>query len=255
MIAYLEPVPNQLAPSGKTMKGSIRMANPIARYIPFLLAGLATALIGTPAHARNDTQAWGSVIATGPVRGNLFVWLEAQARGTDDVGGGSQFIVRPAIGARIAPDAHAIAGYAYIRTDPEGGRITNEHRLWQQVQSAVVRRNNGTPLVISRTRLEQRMLEGQDDTGWRLQQSVRLQVPIAREGTVQAVAFTEGFINLNSTRWGARDGVDQWRTFVGIGVPVAPRMRLEPGYLNQHVFRRGEDWTNHVLSVTLLVRL
>ena len=91
-----------------------------------------------------------------------------------------------------------------------------------------MRNGNGTPLLISRTRLEQRMLEGRDDTGWRLRQFVRVQVPIARQGTVQAVAFTEGFFNLNSTSWGARDGVDQWRTFVGVGVPVAPRMRLEP---------------------------
>ncbi|QBM77957.1 DUF2490 domain-containing protein (plasmid) [Sphingomonas sp. AAP5] len=231
------------------------MAMSMVRHIALPLACLASAVIGSSAQAQDDTQAWGSVIATGPVRGDLFVWLEAQARATDDVGGGSQFIVRPAIGARIAPDAHAIAGYAYIRTDPEGGRTTNEHRLWQQVQFAAVRNGNGTPLIISRTRLEQRMLEGQDDTGWRLRQFVRLQVPIARQGTVQAVAFTEGFLNLNSTRWGARDGVDQWRTFVGIGVPVAPRMRLEPGYLNQHIFRRGEDRANHVLSATLFVGL
>ena len=237
------------------MKGSSQMDTPIVRHIPLRLACLASAMIGSPAQAQDDTQAWGSVIATGPVRGDLFVWLEAQARATDDVGGGSQFIVRPAIGARIARDAHAIAGYAYIRTDPEGSRTTNEHRLWQQVQFAAVRNGNGTPLIISRTRLEQRMLEGQDDTGWRLRQFVRLQVPIARQRTVQAVAFTEGFLNLNSTRWGARNGVDQWRTFVGIGVPVAPRMRLEPGYLNQHVFRRGEDRTNHVLSATLFVGL
>ncbi|MDM3796156.1 DUF2490 domain-containing protein, partial [Proteus mirabilis] len=78
--------------------------------------------------------------------------------------------------------------------DPEGGRTTNEHRLSQQVQFAAVRNRNGTPLIIRPTRLEQRMLEGQDDTGWRLRQFVRLQVPIARQGTVQAVAFTDGFL-------------------------------------------------------------
>ena len=58
-----------------------------------------------------------------------------------------------------------------------------------------------------------------------------------------------------ATRWGVRDGVDQWRTFLGIGFPVLPRARLEPGYLNQRVFRPGIDRTNHVLSATLFVRL
>lgn len=219
------------------------------------LALFAAIIASAPAHAEDDAQAWGSVIATGAVRGDLFLWLEAQARALDDVGGGSQLIVRPAIGARIARDAHAVVGYAYVRTDPETGRTTNEHRVWQQLQFAALRTKAGAPLVISRTRLEQRMIEGRDDTGWRLRQFVRLQAPIARKGAVQAVVFTEGFFNLNSTRWGARDGVDQWRTFVGVGLPVAKRMRLEPGYLNQHIFRRGEDRTNHVLSATLFVGL
>ncbi|WP_343545621.1 DUF2490 domain-containing protein [Sphingomonas paucimobilis] len=223
-------------------------------FLQWLIGAL---LLGAaqPAVAEDDTQAWAAVIASGTVRGDLFLWLEGQARAIDDVGGGSQLVLRPAIGARIGRDAHAVVGYAYVRTDPETGRTTEEHRIWQQLQFAALRTKAGAPLVISRTRLEQRMIEGRDDTGWRLRQFVRLQVPIARKGAVQAVAFTEGFFNLNSTQWGARDGVDQWRTFVGVGLPVAKRMRLEPGYLNQRVFRRGEDRTNHVLSATLFVGL
>ena len=206
-------------------------------------------------HAEEDTQAWASVIATGTVRGDLFLWLDGQARATDDVGGGSQLIIRPAVGARIGRDAHAVVGYAYVRTDPEGGAVTHEHRPWQQVQFVPVQLKGGAPLIISRTRLEQRMVEGRDGIAWRLRQFVRLQVPIAKPGGLQAVAFTEGFFNLNETRWGVRDGVDQWRTFVGIGFPVADRARLEPGYLNQRINRPGDDRVNHVLSATLFVRL
>ncbi|MBX8846548.1 DUF2490 domain-containing protein [Sphingomonas melonis] len=225
------------------------------RWVLQWLIGALLLGAAQPAVAEDDTQAWAAVIASGTVRGDLFLWLEGQARAIDDVGGGSQLVLRPAIGARIGRDAHAVVGYAYVRTDPETGRTTEEHRIWQQLQFAALRTKAGAPLVISRTRLEQRMIEGRDDTGWRLRQFVRLQVPIARKGAVQAVAFTEGFFNLNSTQWGARDGVDQWRTFVGVGLPVARRMRLEPGYLNQRVFRRGEDRTNHVLSATLFVGL
>lgn len=218
---------------------------------------MACAAVAAPAHAEDDVQAWGAVVANGPVRGDLFLWLEGQARATDNAGGGSQIIVRPAIGARIAPDAHAVVGYAHVRTDPENGRSTREHRVWQQVQFAALRHPNGSPKLISRTRLEQRMFEGpgRDDTGWRLRQQVRFQTPIARNGTIHAIALTEGFFNLNSTDWGARDGVDQWRTFIGVGLPIAPRVRLEPGYLNQYVVRRGENRMNHVLSATLTVAL
>ena len=219
------------------------------------LGGIGALCLATPARADEDTQAWASVIATGTVRGDVFVWLESQARATNDVGGGSQFILRPAIGARIGRDAHAVVGYAYVRTDPEGGAITHEHRPWQQIQFVPLRLESGAPLLISRTRLEQRMIEGRDGTSWRLRQFMRLQVPIARNGALQAVAFTEGFFNLNATRWGVRDGIDQWRTFVGVGFPVGKRSRLEPGYLNQRISRLGEDRINHVLSTTLFVRL
>lgn len=228
--------------------------HPFGRFAGFVVP-LIAAFSVTPTHAESDVQGWGAAIASGTVRGDLFLWIEGQARATDDVGGGSQLIVRPAIGARIARDAHAVAGYAYIRTDPDRGATTHEHRLWQQVQFVPVRRGNGAPLVLSRTRLEQRMIEGRNDTGWRLRQFVRLQAPVSTRSPIQAVAFTEGFFNLNSTSAGARSGVDQWRTFVGIAIPLNKRVRLEPGYLNQQVFRRGDDRVNHVLSTTLFITL
>ncbi|MBY8821733.1 DUF2490 domain-containing protein [Sphingomonas colocasiae] len=217
-------------------------------------AVFAIALAG-PARAEEDIQAWGAIAASGTVSGNLFLWLEGQSRITDEIGGGSQIILRPAIGARIGSDAHAVAGYAYVRTAPASGAVTHEHRPWQQVQFVPVRHANGMPFIISRTRLEQRMIENRTGTGWRLRQFVRVQLPVAKDGKIQAVAFTEGFFNLNTTSWGMRDGVDQWRTFMGMGFPVTGRARLEPGYLNQRIFRAGEDRTNHVLSATMFVRL
>ncbi|TKD50866.1 DUF2490 domain-containing protein [Sphingomonas baiyangensis] len=219
------------------------------------MAAVAATLAAAPAHADEDVQGWGAAVAQGAVRGDLYVWLEGQWRVTDDVSRTGQVILRPAAGIRFAPDSTALAGYAFIRTTPENGVASNEHRLWQQVQVPLLRDAGGRPLLISRTRLEQRMIEGAGETGWRLRQFVRGQLPIAQGGAVQAIAITEGFFNLNGTDWGARAGIDQWRTFVGVGLPVARRLRIEPGYLNQRVFRRGEDRTNHVLNATLFYAL
>lgn len=216
-----------------------------------LLAATILSAMPAAAQAQTDGQAWGSVVAQGTVKGDAFVWLEAQGRLTDDASRIGQVILRPAAGVRFAPDSTVLAGYAYIPTTPENGATTREHRLWQQVQLPLLRDAGGRPVVISRTRLEQRMVEGREDTGWRLRQFLRLQLPIAREGAVQAVAITEGFLALNDTDWGARGGIDQWRNFIGIGVPVGERFRLEPGYLNQRIFRPGHDRTNHVISATL----
>jgi hypothetical protein len=219
-----------------------------------LVTGAAMLTVPQAALAEDDTQAWAAVIASGTVRGDLFLWFEGQARAIDDIGGGSQIVLRPAIGARIGRDAHAVAGYAYVRTDPANGAVSHEHRPWQEIQFAPIRLANGAPLLISRTRLEQRMVEGRDGTSCRLRQFIRLQVPVNATG-MQVVAFTEGFFNLNTTRWGVRDGIDQWRNFIGIGFPVLPRARVEPGYLNQRLARPGDDRVNHILSATLFVRL
>lgn len=219
----------------------------------FLLLPAALLATTTPALAEQDGQGWAAVTASGAVKGDLFLWAEGQARLTDEFGGGLQTILRPAIGARIGPDAHAVAGYAWVRTDPEAGVTTHEHRLWQQVQFVPVRLR-GAPLVISRTRLEQRMVEGRRETGWRLRQFVRAQAPVGPESAgLQLVGWSEGFVNLNGTDWN-RGGLDQWRNFIGIGLPLGPRARIEPGYMNQHVFRAGEDRTNHIASATVFYR-
>ena len=90
-----------------------------------LVTGAAMLTVPQAALAEDDTQAWAVVIASGTVRGNLFLWLEKQARAIDDIGGGSQIVLRPAIGARIGRDAHAVAGYAYVRTDPANGAVSH----------------------------------------------------------------------------------------------------------------------------------
>lgn len=223
--------------------------------IGILTAAALAAMWSVPAAADESVQGWAAAVAQGTVKGDLFVWIEGQWRLTDDLSRTGQVILRPAAGIRFAPDSTAIAGYAFIRSDPLEGAAFNEHRLWQQVQLPLLRDGQGRPLLISRTRIEQRMLEGQGETGWRLRQFVRLQLPIARDGAVQLIGITEGFFNLTETQWGARKGNDQWRNFIGVGLPLGERFRIEPGYLNQRVFRRGEDRTNHVLNATLFYRL
>lgn len=88
-----------------------------------------------------------------------------------------------------------------------------------------------------------------------LRQFIKVQVPIGRLNGLRAIAITEGFINLNDTRGGVRQGLDQWRTFGGVDFPVASRARFELGYLNQRIIRPGDDRVNHVLSTAVFIQL
>lgn len=214
------------------------------------LAGMFAA---TPALAEEDGQAWGAILAQGPIKGDLVFWAEAQTRFTDDASRLGQLVIRPAIGLRLAKDTSAHLGYAYIRTDPATGAATNEHRIWEQLIFPILRTKRGL-YVWGRSRIEQRFVERRRDTGWRLRQFVRAQMPLTRGGKVSGVVFTEAFYAANTTDFGAREGFDQWRNFVGLSIPVGKGLALEPGYLNQTIFRVGPDRTNHIFSTTLFVR-
>jgi hypothetical protein len=86
--------------------------------------------------------------------------------------------------------------------------------------------------------------------GLRLRQQLRLMVPIS--GTAwQAVAWSEGFFNVNDTDWGAQAGIDRWRNLAGINIPVREGMTLEPGYVNQYVNRTATGQVDHIVSVTV----
>jgi len=70
------------------------------------------------------------------------------------------------------------------------------------------------------------------------------------------VVANETFIGLNDADWGQRSGYDQNRAFLGLAWQTTQKLRIELGYLNNHVEGRTTgDQTNHVLSLALYVRL
>lgn len=188
------------------------------------------------ARADEDTQGWASANATIDLDSNNFIWLEGQARLTDDAGRLGQILLRPAIGHRFDASASAMIGYVYFENRPLGRTSRYEHRLFEQFSARLVG-GPGRLTVISRTRLEQRFVTGFDDIGLRLRQQVRAQVPVSRQ--VSAVVWTEPFISFNRTDWGQRPSVDQWRNFVGVAVPLNGQIVLEPGVMHHYINPTG----------------
>lgn len=216
------------------------------------LSRTASAIIGillpSTAHAaEEDINIWLAQTAQIDLGSKAVVWLEAQQRFTNDAARLGQTLVRPAIGIRLDPTTTVYLGYAHVMTDPEGPAKTRENRIFQQVSFRIAGNGKGVTLT-GRTRLEQRMVNGQDGTGWRLRQQVRLTAPLT--GRVRAVAWTEPFIGFNETTF-QRDGIGLWRNFLGVSVPVGKGLSIEPGYLNQYVVRSAEDRIDHTASLSL----
>ena len=215
----------------------------------FPLACLAAVSAAPAFAAEDDGNIWLGQFATINATDKVYVRLEAQERFTNDAERLGQLLLRSLVGYRIDKDVNLGVGYAYVRTDPVGPALLNEHRYYQELNVRLLSSQGGVTLD-SRTRLEQRTFEEREDTSWRLRQFVQLRVPVSDQNKV--VAYTEPFFDLNQTGV-QRGGLSIWRNFIGVSVPLAKNIEVVPGYLNQHVVRDGRDRSDHTANVNLFM--
>ncbi len=216
-------------------------------------ASIVIALGATPALAQSDVQAWGGFLASGTVRGQLGVWAEGQIRVTDDIGHLGQRNLRLGLGWEPSPDLSIYGGYAVFRNTPVDDRASStEHRTWQQL--LVTLHSSPKLRLIGRTRTEQRWRENASGTSWRARQMLRGVMPLGKPGAPSAIVTSEVFFELADTRWGVRSGLDQVRTFAGVGIPLKPGLSTEIGYLNQTLVGRDRPGPNHIAQITLVAR-
>ncbi|WP_017670049.1 DUF2490 domain-containing protein [Blastomonas sp. AAP53] len=211
---------------------------------------LVAGVLAAPARAtEGDFNIWTGQFATIPASDKVYVRLEAQERFTNDADRLGQLLLRSLLAYRLNDRVNIGMGYAYVFTDPVGPSELNEHRFYQELNVRLLQTRGGATLD-SRTRLEQRTFEERDGTGWRLRQFVQLRVPISAHNKL--VAYTEPFVDLNQTSV-QRGGLSIWRNFAGVSIPLAKGIEVVPGYLNQHVFRDGEDRSDHTANVNLFM--
>lgn len=220
-----------------------------------LLSALWLAALAVPAAAQgdHDGQLWINATAFGSV-GSFAAFVEVQPRFGDGVSRLEQLIVRPAVGWKLSDAVTLYQGYGRVETSPAGARSFSEDRSFQQLGWEI-----GTVAGValsSRTRFEQRFQTNGRDTGFRLRQMLRAAVPLTEQKAgIAAVAWTEVFVALNDTDWGARAGFDRLRTFVGLSLPLAGTSTLEVGYMNQTVNAPAARVTmDHIVSLNLFVR-
>ena len=112
-----------------------------------------------------------------------------------------------------------------------------------------------TRIVSLRSRLEERLVTGQDGVLLQLTQQVRTAWPLAAGTGLQGVVSDELFVRVNSTARVSR-GLDSNWLFVGIRQALTEASAVEIGYVN--VSTRGGSSRrrqSHVMSVRLAVSL
>jgi hypothetical protein len=139
-----------------------------------------------------------------------------------------------------------------VNEDPDRSSNFDEHRSWQQLLWKGPLAEFG---VQSRTRLEQRWVDGDGEAGWRFRQFVKITRGLGSAERFGLATYDEVFFDLNDTSAGQDTGFTQNRFFVGPYVKVGPKRRLvvELGYLNQFIRRDGgSDSINHLVNLNLL---
>lgn len=209
---------------------------------------------GAQARTSEDEQLWVNMTAMGSVSGKLVYFAEVQPRAGDGVSRLDQQLLRGAVGWKLSPSLIVYQGYAHVVVPVDGGRDVNEERSFQQISWTMGKPWGGE--LSSRTRLEQRWRSDGGDMGWRLREMLRYEKPLKPgRSAVNALVYAEGFAALNDTDWGARDGFDQLRSFLGAEIGMGGASTVEVGYLNQFINQRaGNSRVNHVASVTLFFR-
>ena len=102
--------------------------------------------------------------------------------------------------------------------------------------------------------MEQRWRHNVDGTGWRVRPYLKYSLPIA--GKTALNFSTEPFVNLNTTPFQKRTGVDRVRNLVTVSTPLTKNLSGELGYMNQHGFiKSGPDTSDNVAYIGLVLSL
>lgn len=216
-----------------------------------LVLSLALSLHQTSQAVEEDFRLWQTVIMEGNFTADIRWYAEIQGRWRDDVKQFDQAILRPAINYGLSDKSTLWFGYSYVDTQTVNGH-TSEDRWWQQFQYVS---NFNDVTWLSRTRLEQRNLDGADRASNRIRQQLRASWPMNNLNDLNYLVWNELFWNINTTEWAGESGFNQNRLFTGIMWKCTNQSRLEIGYLNQYVNGSYDksDQANHTISSTLFI--
>jgi len=191
----------------------------------------------------HGVQFWSLNTLRGPIdeNGRWDYYFELQPRIDLTDSNRTRVLIRPAVIFNLDADQSLWAGVLDL-TDADFEM--REFRPWQQYQR--IDRLDGV-ILLNRTRLEERIRQGESDVGLRIRHMLRAQIPLSDQKKWSVVFFDELFLGMNQNASQPVRGFDQNRLFAGFRVEFEQLLGLEFGYMNQHDGTR----MNHIPFVTV----
>ena len=237
----------------------------LTRNVVALLCAASISPLFADDHDSNG-NVWLNYVGDHPILGTKWgVHLEAQIRRAEMGDDWQQLLLRPGVKYQLTEATSVTVGYAFVETHRYGDfpalRDFPEHRFWQQVQHN--RKWMGLDWT-HRVRLEQRWIgemeqdaEGDwDVANWRFENRIRYMLratfPITPSKDTYLALSNEVFLNFGSNVDG--NEFDQNRAFIGIGHKFNATTRLEVGFMEQTLQRRGgKIWEHNHTPVIWLI--
>src|SRR5947209_2960717 len=195
------------------------------------LALLVAISMPAAAWAKSDDQLWTTASTTVKLSDHWRLSQEIVARFSDNRNGLYEIESNTLLGYRLDKVVTLWAGYTHNPQYASGDFTVMEHRAREQVTFDGFAKL-GSGKLNGRIRLEQRWRDGADGTGWRARPYLKYSLPIA--GKTALNLSSEAFLNLNTTPFQRRSGLDRVRNLISISTPLTKTLTGEAGYMNQH---------------------
>jgi hypothetical protein len=194
-------------------------------------------LVASPAAAvTSDDQIWTTAVMTVKLAPKWRAQEEVAVRFSDNRHGLYEIESNTLVGYVLAKGITLWGGYTHDPQYSAGHFTILERRAREQLTF-----DNFTKLgpgkLSARIRAEQRWREGISGTGWRLRPYLKYSLPLI--GKANLNLSSEPFINLNTTAFQGKPGLDRMRNLITVSLPLSKHITGEAGYLNQYGFVRG----------------
>jgi hypothetical protein len=194
-----------------------------------------------------DFRLWSPVYLTVQLPKSVVGYMEVNPRFGNDVSELNQLLLRPAIGYKLNDYWSIWQGYAWIGNYQPS--FSEENRVFQQL---TYNRKFPSVKILSRSRLEERIIDNADGPAVRARTLLRGDFPLPGASDWAIVVYDEIFVNLNTVGNGPESGLDQNRFFLGMNRRFTDQVNMDLGYQVQAVNNGQSGMINQINHVILL---
>ena len=231
------------------------MSNKIKQAI--FIALLAQPICGFAADLNNMFGVWGSITLKGDFKAlspkaDKFQWfIMNQTRTRDDSAKGTRLtenLLFSQLGYKFNEHASLWLGYLHGWGDPLNKPSFQENRAYQDF---IWKQNFGDLKLFSRTRMDERFLQGSNEAGYRARQLLQLRHPLPFMDGLSAYIGDEVLFYLTKNVFG-KQGFSENRIFSGLSQQITHKIRLDLGYMGQYIdTKSGDKLFTHNLQVNM----